>query len=232
MLVFIAAGYIYGCIGTVERYIGSFNDPYLLAFRGVGPKQPLYIVAFNLRDVWGSYDTAMYTGDEGDSVTLEIYHNWLQSPEPESIVRDTNTCASSSSTTASENISKPMHEHIHDHNPASVFTVLPHSGHDESKFTVTGHPHGGHEHGHVHESRCVVEVNAVQKEGNADRPGKVVGEALLRLLEKKGVLTMSAIQKVVETLENQGRELKGADLVLKCWTDDDFRQRLLADGMI
>jgi len=29
-------GYIYGARGTIERYIGSFHDPFLLAFRGQG----------------------------------------------------------------------------------------------------------------------------------------------------------------------------------------------------
>ena len=39
-------GYIFGCVGTVERVAGVFRDPELLSYRDEGPRQPLYRVRF------------------------------------------------------------------------------------------------------------------------------------------------------------------------------------------
>lgn len=89
----------------------------------------------------------------------------------------------------------------------------------------------GHDHGHTHEGRYEVECVAVDRESaNADRPGKVVGEALLRLLYKKNVVTQAEIHKNIEALEMANTSMKGADLVVYAWKDPAFKERLIADG--
>ncbi len=52
-------------------------------------------------------------------------------------------------------------------------------------LTTDEHDHD-HDHGHTHEGRYEVEATALEREGAADRAGQVVGEALLRVLYKKG----------------------------------------------
>jgi hypothetical protein len=47
-----------------------------------------------------------------------------------------------------------------------------------------------HDHGHMHQDHHEVECIAADREAqDATRPGKVVGETLLRLLYRKGVVT-------------------------------------------
>jgi hypothetical protein len=47
-------GYIFGLIGIIEEYVGTFDDPSLLAFGINGPQLPLYRVAFNALSIWRS----------------------------------------------------------------------------------------------------------------------------------------------------------------------------------
>jgi hypothetical protein len=47
-------GYIFGMVGRVNEFIGYFDDPYLLAFRGTPVKVPLYSVTFPLPTVWST----------------------------------------------------------------------------------------------------------------------------------------------------------------------------------
>jgi nitrile hydratase len=55
--------------------------------------------------------------------------------------------------------------------------------------------------------------------------------ALQSLLIEREVLSTDAVDEVVATFEEQIGPLNGAKVVARAWTDPDYRQRLLADGM-
>jgi hypothetical protein len=83
----------------------------------------------------------------------------------------------------------------------------------------------------THQDRYEVECVAVDREAeDATRPGKVVGEALLRLLYRKGVVTPAELHKSVEALETANVSLRAADLVVRAWKDAAFKERLVKDG--
>ena len=64
--------YIRGKAGWIERVYGEFLNPESLAFGGDGlPKRPLYLVAFNQKDVWESVQPSK------DKVLVDIYEHWL-----------------------------------------------------------------------------------------------------------------------------------------------------------
>ena len=70
----------------VERFCGLFEDPEILAFRGQGPKQPLYRVRFNQLSLWPHYQVYLYAqnlvntmkGGVSDTIDVEIYQSWLE----------------------------------------------------------------------------------------------------------------------------------------------------------
>jgi nitrile hydratase len=71
-------GYVYGCVGEVERVCGIFPDPSFLAFGIHGPfdsvpKARLYRVRFRQNDLWPEND-----GND-DVVEVELYEHWLES---------------------------------------------------------------------------------------------------------------------------------------------------------
>jgi hypothetical protein len=57
-----------------------------------------------------------------------------------------------------------------------------------------------------------------------------VGEALLRLLYKKGVVTPAELHRAIESLEMANVSMKAADLVVYAWKDAAFKERLIKDG--
>jgi nitrile hydratase subunit beta len=66
--------YIRGKTGWIERVYGEFPNPESLAHGGDGlPKRPLYLVAFNQRDVWETVQS------QKDKVLVDIYEHWLDS---------------------------------------------------------------------------------------------------------------------------------------------------------
>jgi nitrile hydratase len=65
-------GYVFGAVGLIERYAGTFGDPEFLAFRGVPRKEPLYRVRFPQSALWHEY-----RGSESDTIEVEIYQSWL-----------------------------------------------------------------------------------------------------------------------------------------------------------
>jgi nitrile hydratase len=69
-------GYVRGKTGSIEGLHGEFRNPESLAYGGDGlPKQPLYLVAFNQRDIWGSrYDEQ----PQHDTLTVDIFEHWLE----------------------------------------------------------------------------------------------------------------------------------------------------------
>jgi nitrile hydratase len=66
--------YVRGKAGMVERICGAFANPEELAFGRDGlPKQPLYRVRFDQRELWPDY-----AGRAGDSVDVEVFEHWLK----------------------------------------------------------------------------------------------------------------------------------------------------------
>src|ERR1043166_6532981 len=53
--------------------------------------------------------------------------------------------------------------------------------------------------------------------------------AMRDLLVEKGILTADQIRRGLETLDSW-QASRGAEIVVRAWTDPIFRQRLLADG--
>ncbi|MGH9108677.1 MAG: nitrile hydratase subunit alpha [Acidimicrobiales bacterium] len=54
--------------------------------------------------------------------------------------------------------------------------------------------------------------------------------ALESLLVEKGILTREAVDRVVETYQNDVGPMNGARVVARAWVDPAFKQRLLADA--
>lgn len=73
--------FVRGLTGTVIRHFGAFPNPSNLAYGMSGlPKLDLYQVAFDMDDVWQQSDGGpAYTA--GDTVTADIYDNWLEPAE-------------------------------------------------------------------------------------------------------------------------------------------------------
>ena len=199
-------GYIFGLNGVIERVVGAFEDPYLIAFRANGPKQYLYRVSFRRHDIWASN---YYSIDEPDAsvedrVVVDVYEPWLQQ-----VTSADGESASSDPPSKKIKINEhraSSHEHSHDHD------------HDHS-----------HSHDHVHLQRAEIERNAVQSEGE-ESPGHLVGNALFRLLNKKGLISKEQIAATIDRLDSYGQRLAGADLVVAAWLDPAFKARLLLDA--
>ncbi len=65
--------YVRGKTGVIERIVGSFPNPELLAYGHTGlPYKMLYRVNFRQSDLWDDYD-----GPLDDSLEIEIYEHWL-----------------------------------------------------------------------------------------------------------------------------------------------------------
>jgi nitrile hydratase len=202
-------GYVFGQRGVVTRSLGLYPDPGLAAFRLPTPKVPLYSVRISLRDIRKSRyyrddEEEQEEGVEGDAVELDVFQPWLERVEEEGV-------SASASDGKGEGLGPSLsglESHVHDHD------------HD-------------HDHDHVHSSRSETERLALQREGPGealDRPGRRLAEALLSLLERKGLVLPAQLTSTIERLESRGREMKGADLVVAAWMDAAFKKELLEDA--
>ncbi|HSI27155.1 MAG TPA: nitrile hydratase subunit alpha [Aeromicrobium sp.] len=61
-------------------------------------------------------------------------------------------------------------------------------------------------------------------------PIAVRAEALESLLLERGLIDPKAVDALIEHYENDVGPLNGARVVAKAWTDEEYRQRLLAHG--
>ncbi|HEX5899223.1 MAG TPA: SH3-like domain-containing protein [Solirubrobacteraceae bacterium] len=69
--------YLKGKTGTVERVHPAFRNPETRAYGEDGlPKQPLYLVGFEQRDVWPGYG-----GHVDDRLYVDVFEHWLQEAE-------------------------------------------------------------------------------------------------------------------------------------------------------
>jgi hypothetical protein len=211
-------GYVFNCVGVIEKYIGKFDDPFLLAFRGHGPQQHLYCVSFYLRDIWPEGCNQ----SSNDKVTLDVYEGWLMSASPQTKPVESASPINSAADLDTYDHHSFDHHHGHDHDHDHQ-----HGHHDDQT-----HPHDhshDHDHGHLHETRVEIECKSIEKEGE-ETPGKLVGEAVLRTLFKKGIVTEQQVRDVVMKLEGLSSRLAGADLVVKAWMDPEYKARLLENG--
>ncbi|CAM9350335.1 unnamed protein product [Ectocarpus fasciculatus] len=201
-------GYIFGRVGRIKKYVGDFEDPYFLAFRGSGPRQHLYSVEFNMSDIWVGLAGAD-TVRARDTVALDIYHTWL--------------------TAEAEAAGPMMHESSHSDHTHTDDSSGPLNAPKEAAGALHKRQKLDHDHGHVHEERAAVEETALEREG-APSPGQEVGEALLRLMYKKNIVTEVAVTKTIQNIDAAGKTMAGADLVAKSWADPAFKARLLSNA--
>jgi hypothetical protein len=168
-----------------------------------------------------------------------VYEGWLQAPQGQSTSCDARVLFSSNrgeNVVGSGDKSVVPHSHDHDHHDDHHHEHYDHNDdsvhhdHDHGHSHRSEHSPHSSDAAHSHEDRVTVECRSVTTEG-PERPGKVVGEALLRVIYKKGLSSPEVIRDTVGLLEAAGVQLKGADLVLKAWTDPAFKEQLLADGM-
>ena len=69
--------YVKGKTGTVERVYAAFRNPETRAYGGDGePRQPLYLVGFDQRDLWPEY-----RGRADDRLYVDVFEHWLQEAE-------------------------------------------------------------------------------------------------------------------------------------------------------
>jgi hypothetical protein len=239
----------------VTKFNGVFEDPFLIAFRGKGPKQPLYSVMFPTKSIWHSGSSAQTAISEesfkDDCIGADIYQEWLEA-----------YCFERSSEEhdhkhGHEHAHKHGHEHGHDHGKACAdhhdhcghhdHEKCDHhehgnhgSGHDhdhhheKSDSHDHDHSHGhGHDHDaghdHSHQDRETIEKNAHELEGESETPGKIIHKALFKVLYQKKLVTPEQIHQTVEKLQNAGRNLLGAELVARAWKDPVFKARLIDD---
>ena len=63
-----------GKTGRIERTLGAFKNPELLAYGDTGlPEKPLYKVGFRQMDLWDGY-----TGSADDVLYTDLYKHWLE----------------------------------------------------------------------------------------------------------------------------------------------------------
>lgn len=65
-----AAGYLFGVIGQISDYpVYYLEEPDISSYgRPEAPKQPVYRVVFNQKDIWEGY-----AGGENDTLDIEIW---------------------------------------------------------------------------------------------------------------------------------------------------------------
>lgn len=80
-----------------------------------------------------------------------------------------------------------------------------------------------HDHDHSEHEALVIEDEA----GNIE--AQIIVDALQEVLIGKGLLTALEVTGAIAKLESPGIHL-GAQIVVKAWTDPNYRARLLSDG--
>ena len=69
-------GYLKGKTGTIERIHARFLNPETRAYGENGePAQRLYLVGFELRELWPAY-----RGGSDDRLLADVFEHWLERP--------------------------------------------------------------------------------------------------------------------------------------------------------
>ena len=87
------------------------------------------------------------------------------------------------------------------------------------------HDHDHHDHDHDHDHPH----SPPQPDDKVHSYYQILGIALKELLIEKGIVTANEVRKAIE-LRDSITPASGARVVVRAWTDPDFRARLLADG--
>ena len=83
-----------------------------------------------------------------------------------------------------------------------------------------------HHHEHKHDDHAPL----VEEEDDAHNlEGQQITDALQALLIRKGLISAGEVTLEIQNIEAPGTHL-GAKIVARAWTDDNYRQRLLANG--
>ena len=70
--------YIKGRVGRVQALSGLYPNPESLAYGADGqPELDLYLVEFDMRDLWGE----RANGPSGDRLLVDVYEHWLEAAE-------------------------------------------------------------------------------------------------------------------------------------------------------
>ena len=223
-------GYIHNAVGTVEAHWGAFPDPQVAALGISAPDQDLYSIRFRNCVLW-----ELYEGSPEDASVVEVFHEWLTPISSQDLV-DAESAAFSRWDEFRKERAAALDPHGHGH--------------------AHGHGHGhAHSHGagcepHVHETRDVVEANAIAKEfgldengdGNEDGDGEgdlssmaargrvfqELSSVLVKLLVEEGHITRPELSAKMEAVEGMDAT-QGARLVAHAWKDPEFKNALLAD---
>eukprot|EP00924_Labyrinthula_sp_SR-Ha-C_P000799 snap_masked-scaffold_7-processed-gene-4.34-mRNA-1 protein AED:0.01 eAED:0.05 QI:0/-1/0/1/-1/1/1/0/452 len=109
-------GYIFGCIGEIQEYLGEAENPNIKAFHFLhniksfakyfDQKQRLYRVSFQSKDVFKYFEESEKP-NKNDEILIEVYEPWLQRVEKNKI--------SPLKRKAEENIDGKSHAHDHEH---------------------------------------------------------------------------------------------------------------------
>ena len=246
-------GYLFGATGVVERLMGSFSDPSLLAYGiSAGAALPLYRVRFRLSDLWSGVEAE----ERETTVTVDLYGNWLRRPQDEepitSDVHDDENQIIHQPNCDLGHSHDHSHAHSHGHDAHGDGHSHGHDAHVDARVDDDHHGHDAHvdahgdddrhghdahvdahgdddRHGHSHGTRHQIERAAVELEG-PPRPGVAVHEALRRLAIRKGLATAEQLRTTATALESAATTLPGADLMVRAWLDANFKLRLLHDA--
>lgn len=146
-------------------------------------------------------DFPVATG-QSDVVTCEIYHDWL---EPASA------------------------EELEHQRQSSRKRVLEVGIHPDCKAARKSSSEDKPDHDdHAHEERAAVE----QRAADSEIPRPVVARALVDVLLDKKVITTDELQAAIQKMDalNSDRGTVGRKLVVKAWSDEGFKKRLLEDA--
>jgi nitrile hydratase subunit alpha len=199
-------GYVHGCSGIIERYCGEFEDPEVLAFRGNSKKQHLYRVRFITSVLWPRVPVPCTDTDSTDNKVVDNDNDTVDVEIYEAWL------AHASEVTYEEHRQQTPLSHAVTHKHSHL------------------HGHHTHDHGdHTHEERSTVEENACNAEP-VDDLGRRVAEKLVSELQRKNILNPESIAQGIETVDNLGTKYEGPRIIVKAWTDHEFKARLLTDA--
>ncbi|CAE7503711.1 unnamed protein product [Symbiodinium sp. CCMP2456] len=194
-------GFIHGVCGTVDRYVGNFDNPEQLAFGGRSwSKSPLYIVRFDAGSIQ-DFD-AGERGKDQAGVLPSLITKCMEPLAAESNERETL-------------------------GPPSAAQSACSIQQDCKRARTENHPeHEGHDH--VHEERHTVEQRAVDEEVACPPIARALVSALLSKGVIAAEELRVGIEKV--DAGEQQRGAVGRRVVARAWTDETFKSRLLSDA--
>lgn len=241
-------GYVHGLHGKITRYVGSYKNPSLLAFRvQTSVHVPLYIAEIpveaikNSRYYYDDRNTSHSSRLHSDSkqmnidtevIQLEVYQSWL---EPVTTTTATKYAATAVNDSMIKNESTKRRKYDVDNSTSHNHSTIDDHDHNHSHSGAHDHAHDhSHSHGHSHECRDDVEATALIRENSnltsSDSPGQTLAERLIRLLVRLDIIQLDTLQKTIDKLEANTQAMLGADLVVTAWLDPGFKERLLTDA--